>query len=355
MEQIPDGFEVDIGKFALEKFQVESGVLLDTEDHGLPTLHSTLQSAFSSVSCGLLTVGAICSAVLKQKGLYVFFDSHSHGQNGLSSSDGASCLITFSNLDDLVTYIYAFYDSMKLETDTNLQFDFLPVHIKKCQEGQMYEDQMTSRMEGYFKDQRFRQALKTQRNGSCRLNSESKKESLLKKRKQHNRTEYYRTFKQLARKNSAYKRKEMESKQRARKDPVFKDTEMRYQMESKQRARKDPVFKDAEIRYQKESKQRARKDPVFKDTEIRCQKKSKQQARKDPVFKDAEIRYQKESKQRARKDPVFKDTEIRCQKKSKQHARKNPAFKRKEMESKQQARKDPVFKDTEILNILKQN
>ena len=319
LEEIPDDFEVDIGKFALEKFQVESGVLLDTEDHGLPTLHSTLQSAFSSVSCGLLTVGAICSAVFKQNGLYVFFDSHSHGQNGLSSSDGASCLITFSNLDDLVTYIYAFYDSMKLETDTNLQFDFLPVHIKKCQEGQTYEDQMTSRMEGYFKDQRFRQALKTQRNGSCRLNSESKKESLLKKRKQRNRTEYYRTFKQLARKNSAYKRKEMESKQRARKDPVFKDTEMRYQMESKQRARKDPVFKD---------------------TEIRCQKKSKQHARKNPAFKRKEM----ESKQQARKDPVFKDTEVRYQKESKQHARKNPAFKRKEMESKQQARKDPVLR-----------
>ena len=399
LEEIPDDFEVDIGKFALEKFQVESGVLLDTENHGLPTLHSTLQSAFSSVSCGLLTVGAICSAVFKQNGLYVFFDSHSHGQNGLSSSDGASCLITFSNLDDLLTYIYAFYGSMKLETDTNLQFDFLSVHIKKCQEGQTYEDQMTSCMEGYFKDQRFRQALKTQRNGSCRLNSESKKESLLKKRKQRNRTEYYRTFKQLARKNSAYKRKEMESKQRARKDPVFKDAEIRCQkkskqharknpafkwkeMESKQQARKDPVFKDTEIRYQKESKQRARKDPVFKDTEIRCQKKSKQharknpafkrkemeskqQARKDPVFKDTEVRYQKESKQharknpafkrkemeskqQARKDPVFKDTEIRYQKESKQHARKNPAFKRKEMESKQQARKDPVFKDTEI-------
>ena len=344
LEEIPDDFEVDIGKFALEKFQVESGVLLDTEDHGLPTLHSTLQSAFSSVSCGLLTVGAICSAVFKQNGLYVFFDSHSHGQNGLSSSDGASCLITFSNLDDLVTYIYAFYDSMKLETDTNLQFDFLPVHIKKCQEGQTYEDQMTSRMEGYFKDQRFRQALKTQRNGSCRLNSESKKESLLKKRKQHNRTEYYRTFKQLARKNSAYKRKEMESKQRARKDPVFKDAEIRYQKESKQRARKDPVFKDTEIRCQKKSKQQARKDPVFKDTEIRCQKKSKQHARKNPAFKRKEM----ESKQQARKDPVFKDTEIRYQKESKQHARKNPAFKRKENESKQQARKDPVFKDTEI-------
>ena len=60
-----------------------------------------------------------------------FFDSHSHGENGLSSSDGASSLITFSNLDDLVTYMYAFYDSMKL--DTNLQFDLLPINAKKSE------------------------------------------------------------------------------------------------------------------------------------------------------------------------------------------------------------------------------
>ena len=202
LEEIPDDFEVKLGKFTLEKFQMKSGVLVDTQDHGLPTLHSTLQSAFSSVSCGLLTAGAICSAVFKKNGLYVFFDSHSHGQNGLSSNEGASCLITFSNLDDLVTYIYAFYDSMKLETDTNLQFDFLPVHVKKCQEEKTYKDEMISRMEGYFKDQRFRQALKTQRNVRNRHNFESKKESLLKKRKQRNRTEYYKTYKQLARKKS---------------------------------------------------------------------------------------------------------------------------------------------------------
>ena len=89
------------------------------------------------------------------------------------------------------------YDSMKLEIDTNLQFDFLPVHIKNYQEEQTYEDEMIRRMEGYFKDQRFRQALKTQRNVSSRHASESKK-----KRKPWNCTVYYKTFKQLARKKS---------------------------------------------------------------------------------------------------------------------------------------------------------
>ena len=112
LEEIPDDFEVEIGKFTLEKFHIESGPLIDTQDLGLPTLHEVLQSAFLSVSSGLLTVGAICSAVFKKKGAYAFFDSHCHGHNVLSATDGTSSLITFSSLDDLVRYMYAFYDSI---------------------------------------------------------------------------------------------------------------------------------------------------------------------------------------------------------------------------------------------------
>ena len=160
LEEIPDDFEVEIGKFTLEKFRIVSGPLIDTQDLGFPTLHEVLQSAFLSVSSGLLTIGAICSAVFKKKGSYAFFDSHCHGHNGLSATDGASCLMTFSSLDDLVTYMYAFYDSMKL--DTNLQYDFLPINVKKSQNKQSYKDEMASHMQAYFNDQRLHQANKTQ-------------------------------------------------------------------------------------------------------------------------------------------------------------------------------------------------
>ena len=159
LEEIPDDFEVEIGKFTLEKIHIESGPLIDTQDLGLPTLHEVLQSAFLSVSSGLLTVGAICSAVFKKKGAYAFFDSHCHGHNGLSATDGASSLITFSSLDDLVRYMYAFYDSMKL--DTSMQYDFLPINVKKSQNKQSYKDEMASHMEAYFNDQRWRQANKS--------------------------------------------------------------------------------------------------------------------------------------------------------------------------------------------------
>ena len=378
LEEIPDDFEVEIGKFTLEKFRIVSGPLIDTQDLGFPTLHEVLQSAFLSVSSGLLTIGAICSAVFKKKGSYAFFDSHCHGHNGLSATDGASCLMTFSSLDDLVTYMYAFYDSMKL--DTNLQYDFLPINVKKSQNKQSYKDEMASHMQAYFNDQRLRQANKLQSevrsiaNDLASISIEKSKKALgAKRNKLQNRTEYFKTYMRKYRQFSAFKAKERESKQSARRNLVFRAKETVYQKESKQSARKNPVFKAKERSskqsarrnpvfraketvYQKESKQSARKDPVFTTKE----RSSKQSARKDPVFKTKErlskqssrmnpvfrakeTVYQKESKQSARKDPVFKTKE----RSSKQSARKDPVFKTKERSSKQSARKDPVFKTKE--------
>ena len=385
LEEIPDDFEVEIGKFTLEKFRIVSGPLIDTQDLGFPTLHEVLQSAFLSVSSGLLTIGAICSAVFKKKGSYAFFDSHCHGHNGLSATDGASCLMTFSSLDDLVTYMYAFYDSMKL--DTNLQYDFLPINVKKSQNKQSYKDEMASHMQAYINEQRLRQANKLQSevrsiaNDLASISIEKSKKALgAKRNKLQNRTEYFKTYMRKYRQFSAFKAKERESKQSARRNPVFRAKETVYQKESKQSARKNPVFKAKERSskqsarrnpvfraketvYQKESKQSARKNPVFKAKE----RSSKQSARRNPVFRAKETVYQKESKQSARKDPVFKTKErlskqssrmnpvFRAketvyQKESKKSARKDPVFKTKERSSKQSARKDPVFKTKERLS-----
>ena len=164
--EIPDIFEVGIGKFVVEKQHIVSGILVDThEEYGLPTLHYVLNSALTNVSSGLLTIGAICSAVFKKNGLYLFFDSHSHGQNGLSSVDGASIIISFSSLDDLVTYLYAFYDSMKL--DMSLQFDFLPINVRQSNKEQSTKAQLESCLDAYFKDQNLRQARKAQSQVGC--------------------------------------------------------------------------------------------------------------------------------------------------------------------------------------------
>ena len=310
LEEIPDDFEVEIGKFTLEKFHIESGPLIDTRDLGLPTFHEVLQSAFLSVSSGLLTVGAICSAVFKKKGTYAFFDSHCHGYNGLSATDGASSLITFSSLDDLVRYMYAFYDSMEL--DTSMQYDFLPINVKKSQNKESYKDEMASHMEAYFNDQRLRQANKSHRevrsisNDLSSIAIELSKKALWAKRKEFkDHSEYFKIYKRKCRQNSAFKRKERDSKQFARQNPVFRAKESMYQKESKQSARQNPVFRAKESTYQKESKQSARQNPVFRAKESMYQKESKQSARQNPVFRAKESMYQKESKQSARQNPFL--------------------------------------------------
>ena len=337
LEEIPDYFEVDIGKFTLERLPIVCGVLVDTQDHGLPTLHSALQSAFLSVSSGLITIGAICFAVFGKNGLYVFFDSHSHGENGLSSIDGASCLITFSNLDGLVAYLYAFYDSMKLDmTDNNLQFDFLPVNVKRSEEKQSYTNKMQSNLEAYFNDQRLRQANKAQRNVrsmsknvSSILIDESKKASGAKKKKKNlpHRTEYQKAYKRKSRQNSAFKLKEREAKQSVRKDPAYKAKER----EAKQSVRKDLLYKTNE----REAKQSVRKDPVHKTKE----REAMRSVRKNPVYKARE----REAKQSVRKDPVHKTKEREAMR----SVRNNPVYKAREREAKQSVRKDPVHKTKE--------
>ena len=270
--------------------------------------------------------------------MFVFFDSHSHGENGLSSNDGTSCLITFTSINDLVTYMYAFYDSLNLDTNTNLQFDFLPIKIKKTEETQSCKDQMEHNMESYFNDQRLRQAHKAQSSMSSISTAESKK-ALGAKRK-NNRMEYYKIYKRKCRQNAAFKAKEKQSKQFARTNPVFKTKENVYQLESKQSARKDPVFKTKE----RESKQSARTNPVFKTKETKYQLESKQSARKDPVFKTKE----RDSKQSARTNPVFKTKETKYQLESKQSARTNLAFKARERESKQSVRTNPVLRQRKL-------
>ena len=347
LEEIPDDFKIELGKFTSEKLPIVSGVLFDTQNLGLPTLHEVLQSVFLYTSSGLLTIGAICSAVFRKNSMYVFFDSHSHGENGLSSNDGTSCLITFTSINDLVTYMYAFYDSLKLDTNTNLQFDFLPIKIKKTEETQNFKDKMDSNMEAYFKNQRLRQAHKAQikLSSMSSMSMEESKKSLGAKRK-NNRLEYYKLYKRKCRQNAAFKTKEKQSKKSARAHPVFKAKETVYQLESKQSARKNPVFKAKETVYQLESKQSARKDPVFKTKE----RILKQSVRTNPFFKAKETVYQLESKQSARKDPVFKTNE----RISKQSVRTNPVFKAKEtvyqLKSKQSARKDHEFKTKERIS-----
>ena len=100
--------------------------------------------------------------------------------------------------------MYAFYDSMKL--DTSMQYDFLPINVKKSQNKESYKDEMASHMEAYFNDQSLRQANKSQsevRSISNDLSSiaiEKSKKALWAKRKEFkDRSEYFKIYRRKCR------------------------------------------------------------------------------------------------------------------------------------------------------------
>ena len=300
LEEIPDTLEFETVNFLVEKQPITCGTLVSTfENQALPSLHCAIETAFTKSTSVLLISGAVCSAVHKRNNLYIFFDSHSHGEDCLSSSDGTSILMSFSCLEDLIAYLYAFYEIMRI--DLTMQFDLLPISVRKKVHFCTQEKPSENLLEAYFYDQTLRQKQKATKKSELILNAKKKK----------NRKEYYRIYMQnIRQQNSKFKAKELVAqrkfKQNVRQDRGYKAKELVAQRKSKQNARQEKHFKAKELVAQRKSKQNARQDRHYKAKELVAQRKSKQNARQDRHYKAKELVDQRKSKQNARQDRHYK-------------------------------------------------
>ena len=348
LEEIPNTVEIETGQYFVEKQHIRYGYLVNTSDNeALPTLQCALETAFLKSTSVLLIIGAVCSAISKRNNLYVFFDSHSHGENGLASSDGTSFLMLFSCLEDLIAYLYAFYESMRI--DLTVQFDLLPISIRKKELSVIHKKQPETLLEAYFHDQTLRQKQKAV------ITKDS--EPIVNVKKKKNRKEYLRIYMQIARHDSNFKAKELvaqrKSKQNARLDSNFKAKELVAQRKHMHKARQDSNFKAKELVSQRKHKHKARQDSNFKAKELVTQRKHKHKARQDRDYKAKELVAQRKSKQNARLDSNFKAKELVAQRKHMHKARQDRDYKAKELvaqrKSKQNARLDSNFKATELV------
>ena len=238
-------------------------------------------------------------------------------KDGLSCQEGTSILAAFTNIDDLISYLYAHYTSMFINLES--QFEVLPVSFVFKSTVPHVEKQMAN----YFVDQ-------------------------IKKNK--NIQETTDTSDNLASDRKRFKNEYMKQYMKKRRmDPTFRNNERHNELCSKQNARKDPDFRNAERESEVASKQNVRKNTDFKQKE----QVAKQSARKDESFRNTERQYELASKQNARKDTDFKQKE----RVAKQSARQDESFRnserQKELASKQKARKDPDFKKDEFKRDLK--
>ena len=348
LEEIPNTVEIKTGQYFVEKQHIRYGYLVNTSDNeALPTLQCALETAFLKSTSVLLIIGAVCSAISKRNNLYVFFDSHSHGKNGLASSDGTSILMLFSCLEDLIAYLYAFYESMRI--DLTVQFDLLPISIRKKELSVIHKKQPETLLEAYFHDQTLRQKQKAV------ITKDS--EPIVNVKKKKNRKEYLRIYMQNARHDSNFKAKELvaqrKSKQNARHDSYFKAKELVAQRKSKQNARLDSNFKAKELVAQRKHMHKARQDSNFKAKELVAQRKHMHKARQDSNFKAKELVAQRKHMHKSRQDRDYKAKELVAQRKSKQNARLDSNFKAKELvtqrKHKHKARQDRDYKAKELV------
>ena len=337
--------------------------------------------------------------MLKKNDLYMFFDSHSHGENGLSSVDGRSILIAFSSLDDLVGYMYAFYDSMGI--DMSLQFDLLPVRIRKHTSKQDFAGQNLETMETpegtaesisveciagsvpkvteksiyttHFPNKSHAESFADCASKDAEYFAKvfSMEAALFCKHSANNAFHFHKDFDdtfEMAFIDSSKTHSSAEDKPCGNADvdladaesevernvlkqfPIVKKRKNRteYNKMYKKKQRLDPVYKTFELIQHGESKRKARQDPLFKANECAI----KQNERQDEAFKANEINYQSKSKRKERQNPTFKANEINYQSKSKRKERQNPTFKANEInyqrKSKRKERQNPTFKANEI-------
>ena len=78
----------------------------------------------------------------------------------------------FSCLEDLIAYLYAFYESMRI--DLTVQFDLLPISIRKKELSVIHKKQPETLLEAYFHDQTLRQKQKAVITKRFRTNCECK-------------------------------------------------------------------------------------------------------------------------------------------------------------------------------------
>ena len=348
LEEIPNTVEIKTGQYFVEKQHIKYGYLVNTSDNeALPTLQCALETAFLKSTSVLLIIGAVCSAISKQNNLYVFFDSHSHGENGLASSNGTSILMLFSCLEDLIAYLYAFYESMRI--DLTVQFDLLPISIRKKELSVIHKKQPETLLEAYFHDQTLRQKQKAV------VTKDS--EPIVNVKKKKNRKEYLRIYMQNARHDSNFKAKELayqrKSKQNARHDSNFKAKELVAQRKHMHKARQDRDYIAKELVAQRKSKQNARLDSNFKAKELVAQRKHMHKTRQDRDYIAKELVAQRKSKQNARLDSNFKAKELVAQRKHMHKARQDSNFKAKELVAQRKhmlkARQDSNFKAKELV------
>ena len=381
-DELPNLISIMNKNIVVLKLDVITGMCTEQfGDSTLPTLHQALYIGLQKSNSILVMVGSVCSAIFKRDCKYYFFDSHSHDFNGLSAADGKSFLACFNCITDLVTYLYALYESMMLSFSS--QFEVLPLHFKMLSNddssaipssSSTEQNSQTLKLNEWktLTDSKKKQSQNTEKEKSgtgfldgknseihTTLISEYFKDQLqrndmrqMKSKEKIDRKEYMRLYKQKQRQSTDYKIKEkgyaLNSKRTARKSEEYKEKDREYTLKSMNTARQSEEYRKKDREYTLKSMNTARQSEEYRKKDREYTLKSKKSARQSEEYRKKDREYTLKSMNTARQSEEYRKKDREYTLKSKKTARQSEEYKRREAEKKQEARKCHLFKQKEI-------
>ena len=255
-DELPRAVEYNDKLYSITKHASVTGIpIVDSNTSEAFSLHEAVVFAFSKSDNLLIMIGAICSALVRRSNRYIFFDSHSHGKDALSSADGKAVMKFFPLLDDVIAFLYAFYNSANIELTS--QFEILPVSLQRIMhrflDGESEERPSTSRPNLIGTNNFTKNTTNfgnTENVQTDRLNY--MKEYMRKKRQEKEFHDKELASKRKTREDEHYRQGEATAKRVAREDKDYRVEEKQRELASKQKARENVNFREKEMTNKRE-------------------------------------------------------------------------------------------------------
>ena len=388
-DELPAAVEYRNKYFSLTKHSSVSGLpIVETESETL-SLHEGIIFGFSKSKYLLIMYGALCSVVLFIGNKYLFFDSHSHGHDGLSAPDGKSMMKMFSSMDDLIAFMYIFYTSCNL--DLISQFEILPITVDLLQHEFLQAEQSISQ-----NDQSLSHDVATaskSKDRICNMRSNKGNRDVQLQRERHvirklkaniKYTEKELLGKRNVKDNETFRERDMRSERKSRSDENLsflaktKDTDddpySIKELQCKENSEQDQKFyeqsrskkSDKRKAYMKNYMQKRRKCLEFTEKENEAKKMArndestqnerqkdllaKRKKREDEKYRENERKKELSAKRKKREDEKYRENELSAKRKQ----REDEKYRENELSAKRKQREDENYRENELSAKRKQ-
>ena len=315
-------------------------------------LSQGIELLFSSYRQGLIIVGGICSAIYRDvNNRFVFFDSHSHGQDGLSSVDGTAVKVIFDEIWKLLDFLFSFYHSCGISMICQFEIQSLSVKEQAAEsKNSETANKSIPLIDKYFQ---FQETISTRcSNSSAPIVSRKKymKNYMRKRREQSDKqrqTDRESTLKCMkkARQSKEFQEKELTVKRLNRQKTETKEKDRESTLKSKSKARQSKDFQEKELT----AKRLYRQKTETKEKDRESTLKSKSKARQSKDFKEKELAAKRHYRQKTETKEKDRESTLKSMSKSRQ----SKDFQEKELAAKRLNRQKTETKEKDRESTFK--